>query len=110
MTQTNLVKDTSRVQSARFAVEARGVKKVFGEGTLACHALRGIDFQVKPGEFVMLAGPSGMWQDHTAIDSRLRIDGKRRRGYTFRSAHYTPFGNRAASAATEQYRLHIPGS
>lgn len=59
MTQTNLVKDTSRVQSARFAVEARGVKKVFGEGTLACHALRGIDFQVKPGEFVMLAGPSG---------------------------------------------------
>ncbi len=44
---------------ARWAVDARGVQKVFGEGTLACHALRGVDFQVKPGEFVMLAGPSG---------------------------------------------------
>ncbi len=59
MMQSALVKDARPAPEARWAVDARGVQKIFGEGTLACHALRGVDFQVKPGEFVMLAGPSG---------------------------------------------------
>jgi putative ABC transport system ATP-binding protein len=41
------------------AIDARGVRKVFGKGNLAFLALRGVDFQVGRGEFVMLAGPSG---------------------------------------------------
>jgi putative ABC transport system ATP-binding protein len=41
------------------AVDARGVRKVFGKGALAFEALKGVDFQVRRGEFVMLAGPSG---------------------------------------------------
>ena len=41
------------------AIDARGVRKVFGKGALAFEALKGVDFQVGLGEFVMLAGPSG---------------------------------------------------
>ena len=41
------------------AIDARGVRKVFGKGNLAFEALKGVDFQVGLGEFVMLAGPSG---------------------------------------------------
>jgi len=44
---------------SELAVDARGVTKTFGDGALAFQALRGVDFQVRPGEFVMLAGPSG---------------------------------------------------
>jgi putative ABC transport system ATP-binding protein len=45
--------------SAQAAIDARGVRKVFGKGALAFEALKGVDFQVGRGEFVMLAGPSG---------------------------------------------------
>lgn len=45
--------------AASIAIEARGVRKVFGKGNLAFEALKGVDFQVGLGEFVMLAGPSG---------------------------------------------------
>jgi putative ABC transport system ATP-binding protein len=41
------------------AIDARGVRKVFGKGALAFEALKGVDFHVGNGEFVMLAGPSG---------------------------------------------------
>jgi putative ABC transport system ATP-binding protein len=41
------------------AIHARGVRKVFGKGALAFEALKGVDFEVRRGEFVMLAGPSG---------------------------------------------------
>lgn len=41
------------------AVQAHSVRKVFGSGALAFEALRGVDFEVAAGEFVMLVGPSG---------------------------------------------------
>jgi putative ABC transport system ATP-binding protein len=41
------------------AVSAHGVTKVYGTGELAYQALRGVDFEARAGEFVMLAGPSG---------------------------------------------------
>lgn len=41
------------------AIDARNVTKTFGTGALAFQALKGVDFQVSRGEFVMLAGPSG---------------------------------------------------
>ncbi len=44
---------------ATLAVRARGVRKVFGSGALAYEALRGVDFDVAQGEFMMLVGPSG---------------------------------------------------
>jgi len=41
------------------SVRARNLTKVYGEGDVAYHALRGVDLEVRTGEFMMLAGPSG---------------------------------------------------
>ena len=38
---------------------ARALTKVYGEGPTAVHALRGVDLDVMPGEFVVLLGASG---------------------------------------------------
>lgn len=47
-------------RSSGFAVfEARGLTKVYGEGPSAVHALRGVDLELYPGEFVVMLGPSG---------------------------------------------------
>jgi putative ABC transport system ATP-binding protein len=40
-------------------VRLQGVTKVFGEGAVAVHALRGVDLVMARGEFAAMAGPSG---------------------------------------------------
>jgi putative ABC transport system ATP-binding protein len=44
---------------SELAISVKGLRKVYGEGATAYEALRGVDFDVKPGELVMLSGPSG---------------------------------------------------
>lgn len=41
------------------AIDARGITKTYGQGATAFQALKGVDLQVAPGEFLMLSGPSG---------------------------------------------------
>jgi len=38
---------------------ARGLTKVYRTGEVEIHALRGVDFELNPGELVVLLGPSG---------------------------------------------------
>jgi putative ABC transport system ATP-binding protein len=40
-------------------VELQGVTKVYGSGTAAMQALRGVDLRIDAGEFVAVMGPSG---------------------------------------------------
>jgi putative ABC transport system ATP-binding protein len=45
--------------STPFAVEARGLRRVYGSGPDAVHALREVDLSIGAGEFVAIMGPSG---------------------------------------------------
>ena len=41
------------------AVQTRGVTKTFGRGDNAVRALKGVDFEARCGEMIMIVGPSG---------------------------------------------------
>ena len=38
---------------------AKGLSKTYGTGAAEVHALRGVDLEIRPGEFIVLLGPSG---------------------------------------------------
>ena len=51
---------TAQVETERHpVVELQGVTKVYGSGTAAMQALRGVDLRIDEGEFVAVMGPSG---------------------------------------------------
>ena len=45
--------------SAAGAFRTRGLTKTYGSGDIEVQALRGVDFDAAPGEFVVILGPSG---------------------------------------------------
>jgi ABC-type lipoprotein export system ATPase subunit len=45
--------------STPLAVEARGLRRTYGSGPDAVHALRDVDLSIAAGEFVAIMGPSG---------------------------------------------------
>ena len=42
-----------------FAVHVRNVSKAFGVGEAKVHALKGVNFDAREGELLMIVGPSG---------------------------------------------------
>lgn len=41
------------------SIRVKGLSKTYGTGPLAFQALKGVDFEARPGEFLMIHGPSG---------------------------------------------------
>lgn len=46
-------------KAAGYVLRARALTKIYGEGVSAVHALRGVDLDLRPKEFVVFLGPSG---------------------------------------------------
>jgi putative ABC transport system ATP-binding protein len=45
--------------SFKLAVHVRNLKKTFGHGSAAVHALNGVNFDAREGEILLIVGPSG---------------------------------------------------
>ncbi|MGY6568827.1 MAG: ABC transporter ATP-binding protein [Salinarimonas sp.] len=62
---TNAVKDPEPDElqpddsGGAIVFQARGLTKVYRSGEVAVHALRGVDFEARSGEFIVMLGPSG---------------------------------------------------
>ena len=53
----NTPSQSTQNATSPFVFEAAGLKKDYDDGQV--HALRGVDFQIREGEFVAIVGPSG---------------------------------------------------
>ncbi len=67
-------------------IRLRGVTKVYGQGRTAFAALRGIDLDVAPGEFVAVMGPSGSGKS-TAMNLLGCLDTPTAGAYLFQGVH-----------------------
>jgi putative ABC transport system ATP-binding protein len=50
-------------------IHLHGLKKVFLTDEIETHALAGIYLEIVRGEYVAIAGPSGVWQIDAIVDS-----------------------------------------
>ncbi|MGB6560962.1 MAG: ATP-binding cassette domain-containing protein, partial [Pseudolabrys sp.] len=53
----NTPSESTQNATSPLVFEAAGLKKEYDDGQV--HALRGVDFQIREGEFVAIVGPSG---------------------------------------------------
>ncbi|PYL53583.1 MAG: ABC transporter ATP-binding protein, partial [Verrucomicrobia bacterium] len=53
----NTPSESTQNATSPFVFEAAALKKDYDDGQV--HALRGVDFQIREGEFVAIVGPSG---------------------------------------------------
>jgi putative ABC transport system ATP-binding protein len=67
-------------------IELRGVTKRFGEGQAAFMALRGVNLQVRRGEFLAIMGPSGSGKS-TAMNILGCLDTPTSGEYVFEGVH-----------------------
>jgi len=96
------------------AIQTRRLRKQYGQGDTAVHALRGIDLDIRQGEFVSIMGPSGsgkstllhliglldaptaggiriMGQDASHLSRNARTMARRQHlGFVFQSFHLMP--------------------
>ena len=67
-------------------IRLRGVTKVYGEGTTAFQALKGVDLEIHAGDFVAIMGPSGSGKS-TAMNTLGCLDRPTAGEYLFQGVH-----------------------
>jgi putative ABC transport system ATP-binding protein len=85
--------ETSRQEPAH-AFAVRGLTKVYGEGAVAVHALRGVDLDLFEGEITVLVGPSGSGKS-TLLNIIGGLDVPSAGQVLFRDREITAFDERA---------------
>ena len=83
-------------------IELRGVTKVYGSGSAAMHALRGVDMSVLPGEFVAVMGPSGSGKS-TAMNIIGCLDTPTGGSYRFQGVDVGELSRRQRSLLRRHY-------
>ena len=71
---------------SEFLIQLMGVKKKYGVGASELMALKGIDLDIMPGEFVAIMGPSGSGKS-TAMNILGCLDTPSAGQYLFKGAH-----------------------
>lgn len=64
-------------------IRLRGITKTYGQGSTAFQALKGVDLEIAPGEFVAIMGPSGSGKS-TAMNTLGGLDTPTSGEYWFR--------------------------
>jgi putative ABC transport system ATP-binding protein len=82
---------------------AHGLTKVYPMGEIVVHALRGVDFDLSAGEFVVLLGPSGSGKS-TLLNILGGLDTPTDGNVVYRDHNLTAAGERAL---TEYRRDHV---
>ncbi len=85
-------------------IEFQNVKKMYGSGQAAMHALRGIDLQIDQGDFVAIMGPSGSGKS-TCLNILGCLDTPSDGSYIFKSITV----NRLNQNQRAQLRRHYLG-
>jgi putative ABC transport system ATP-binding protein len=85
--------DALRAPASQPLVRLRGITKVYGTGSAAMHALRGIDMDIDDGEFVAVMGASGSGKS-TCMNILGCLDVPTRGSYRFRDVEVTTLERR----------------
>ncbi len=83
-------------------IRLRGVRRTYGEGDAAVHALDGVDLVVQRGEFLALMGPSGSGKS-TALNVLGCLDAPTAGSYRFRGVETTTLSRRERAVLRRAY-------
>jgi putative ABC transport system ATP-binding protein len=92
-----------RADQAPVVLDARGLSKTYGNGPAAVHALRGVDLEVRRGEFIVLLGASGSGKS-TLLNILGGLDAASGGTLTFRGQSLSAAGD---AALTQYRRRHV---
>ena len=88
-------------------LQAKNLKKIYGSGNNAVHALDGVDLSVKKGEFVAIVGTSGSGKS-TLLHMLGGLDRPTSGTVMVETGYFLPKGGSADHLPPQENRLCVP--